>query len=154
MSGFPNYPSRDAFGPTMDLTREINPRRDIGGQRFNLTWWQLAGCGLMVPRAWVLVAANGTRIASAESWNPNQESSLHPTTAKIGTGAYTITFAASAPDEEGVTRLLGLRAVGVFVQSTTLGDHGVGSVSGGNVATIATGSGTTAGDQSFLAVLW
>lgn len=155
MSGFPLHPSRDDFGEDLDPIPALNPKRDIGGQTFNLTWWQVAGAGLMVPRAWVLVSGSGVRVAAAESWNPNQDGTLHPVVARVSAGLYTVTFAASADDETGTPRLIGLQACLVAVQSHALpAPVGGGDVAGGNVATIQTSVGGAATDAPFFAAFW
>jgi hypothetical protein len=122
MPGFPGRPSRDAFGPTMDTSRvPVIPTRDVGGAQFNLEWWQTAGAGLMVPLAWVGIAANGARTAAAEAWNANQNGTLHPTVVHGATGFYLVAFNAYAPNELGNLVALGLQWVDCAVQMPTNG---------------------------------
>lgn len=155
MAGFPARISRLALGEDMDPTEEINPRTDIGGARFNLDWWQLAGMNLTASRARVVVAADGSRVAAAEAWNPNQDGSLHPTVVRNGVGDYTVTFASSALDETGASVAIGLGSARASAQSTTLGDTAVAKVqSNGHVVDVKTGSGTTPADLPFELECW
>ncbi len=111
MPGFPLLPSRQAFGEILEATPELNPRTDIGGARFNLAWWQLAGAGLMVARALVLVSSAGAIVSAAEAWNPNQDLTMHPVVVHPATGCYALIYPSSALDDLGVSRLVGLQAV-------------------------------------------
>lgn len=156
MAGFPNTPGRKGFGEILDRIPVLNPKSDIGGDTFNLSFWQLAGCGLMVPRAWVLVALDGTLVAAAESWNPDQDVSMHPVITHGATGQYTVTYPVTALDEAGIARQVQLRACFVQIQVATFVIFANGAVTSGHVGNVRIGNPVTsaAADEPFLALFW
>ena len=111
MSGSPNAVTRDLFGPEMDPIPEVIPTQDVGGDRHNLTWWQLAGCGLMAPKAWAYVSSAGGLVAAAEMWNTRQVSTLHPVVVHAATGCYALVYSSAAPDKDGTSTPIGLQVV-------------------------------------------
>jgi len=108
MSGFPDRPSRDGFGPTMaDDGIITDPERFVGSDQFNLLFWQLAGCGLVVPRAWALLNWSGAALslaASAEAFDP--KGLYVPTPARSAVGTYSLTYASTYPDKDGTSTAL------------------------------------------------
>lgn len=104
MSGFPNRTSRKAFGPQLVNPKPItNPSTQADAGAFNLAFWQMAGAGLMVSRAWALVdgtSASAVLSANGESWN-SDKSIASPIPAYTSTGIYTLTYLPTYPDEKG-----------------------------------------------------
>lgn len=102
MSGSPVRPSRSAYGPDPVNRRGpvSDPEGELGADVGRLMLWQLAGLGLVAPRAVCLLEDNGTRLASAESWNP-RGLLPNPVTAQTAPGTYKITYPSTAPDENG-----------------------------------------------------
>lgn len=100
MPGYPLLITRDAFGPTLEEWAPVrNPRREIGQATFNLAWWQLAALSQLCPISWIHVSATGSRIASAEGWNPNGLIGLTPARARTSTGIFTVTYQGTYADE-------------------------------------------------------
>ena len=123
MSGFPVRPDRLAFGPkpvnrypVRDSAKELD-----GPTVGDLMMWQLAGCGLMVPRAMAIIAIDAFDVAtlksSAEAWDP--ASAYLPTLAHPGFGTFTLTYAATYPDKDGVAQATNLVAAAAFVQNVS-----------------------------------
>ena len=162
MAGFPNRPIRDNFGPTLEDTFPVtNPKKEIGAGSFNLGWWQLAGTGLVVPRAVLFVdvvaATSATTIAQMIAWDPNQELAFLSWT-YVGTGNYDLTFSTQYEDETGTLQTLVLKGGIVSVIDTT--DEAAyqtrAVVTGPNTVTVRVyaANGTTAADRDFAVVLW
>ena len=108
MSGWPLRPARSSFGQTYeDSTPVRDPRKQIAAATLNLDFWQVAGLGLVSPRAVLHFtgAASPILLARAEAWNPNQLSTgdyADPTVVVNGAGDYTWTYPTPVPDELGV----------------------------------------------------
>lgn len=104
MSGFPARPGRTAFGPTFEDAEPVrNPKRNVGATLVNLMAWQLAGAGLVVPRAVVACRVNGSAIAVTEqllAWDPKRELA-DVTTNYLGVGDFRLDFASTYDDESG-----------------------------------------------------
>jgi hypothetical protein len=77
-----------------------NPERQLGAEVGQLMFWQLAGIGIVAPRAMAVLDTAADVTAHGASWDPDREL-VAPTTVKNGTGDYTITWPATAPDENG-----------------------------------------------------
>lgn len=106
MSGFPNRPVRTLYGPTMVNTRPVRDRsREVDAATVNLERWQLAGAGLMVPRAVILLdGATASIVYRAEAWNPDavvDATHPDPTVTKLTTGTYAVEYEATYPDHDG-----------------------------------------------------
>jgi len=118
MSGYPTRLLRSTFGPTLEDQYPVkNPRTQIPAKTFNAAFHVLAGLNLScLARAVVVAEYTGGSLVTqyqAEAWNPN-ESQAHPVLARVGAGDYTLTFAASYLDEQGVsvpTALMAPRAI-------------------------------------------
>jgi hypothetical protein len=112
MSGFPTRPSRLAFGPTRTDDGVVTDHvKCVAAEVFNLDHWQVAGLGVVSPRAWCLMQWDGAALqllASGEAWDPN--GAYLPVLARTGAGVYTITYAATYPNELGVAVATGLVA--------------------------------------------
>ncbi len=107
MSGYPTRLLRSTFGPTLEDEYPVqNPRTQIPATAFNAAFHALAGLNLSsIARAVVVasyVAPTLTTLYQAEAWNSN-ESQAHPVLARAGVGDYTLTFAASYLDEQGIS---------------------------------------------------
>lgn len=123
--GFPNVPSRAAFGPEPLINKsEVNDnRKEIGAGTFNLAWWQLAGCGLCVDAAYAIIDSGGNLLHSGEVWDPN--GLVAPSVAHPGAGVYELTYPASAVDETNASHPIVLKAGAVTVQGATANIVGV-----------------------------
>jgi hypothetical protein len=119
--GFPVVPSLLAFGPRK-LKNEgsaTNSDTEASAEMLNLWKWQIAGLGMAVAKAWVVVASDGSWIADGAVWNPTGDVSLKPTTAQTATGIYTVEWATQYVDEEGTNRAITLYGGVACPQSTT-----------------------------------
>lgn len=123
MSGFPTRISRTALGPTKAnaKTGVIHPAKYIGATETELAYWQVAGLSVSAPRAWALVTWDGASAvsltASGEAWDPNSASA--PTVARSSAGVYTVTYAATYPDETATEVSTNLLAAAVSPRGTT-----------------------------------
>jgi hypothetical protein len=130
-NGFPNRPSRSSFGPTLENAKPVrDPVRNPDADNFNLAFFQIAGCGLVVPRAWAFIdGAAGALLKNAEAWNANNANPA-PLFAKSATGVYTLTYLSTYPDDAGQTKVLAPFApAGMAVNRSTVRDVAV-SLSG------------------------
>ena len=124
MAGWPIRPSRASFGPTYENERAVkDPKKDIGAPIFNLDFWQLAGMGLVVPRAAIVFTVDAVPAVSAVpyqglAWDPDSDIPVLAV-ARTGVGVYDIPFVASYPDENGQAQALALIAGGGFNMSPT-----------------------------------
>lgn len=123
MSGFPTRPSRAAFGPKPQNRGGIrNPAEQLDADTADLAFWQIAGCSGVADGAWALLTWNGVSMpaapaASFEAWDPNGEGT--PTVGRTGTGVYTVTYAASYPDKDGIEVTTNIIAAKAFPQTAS-----------------------------------
>lgn len=118
--GFPTRPSRDEFGPDIvDVVAPPNDEDYVGAARFNLSFWQLAGCSVCTPRAWAVVSAAGALTAAAEAWDANGQSA--PTASKEADGHFRLVYDATYPDRGGT-------AVAPNLVGATISPGGTGTV--------------------------
>jgi len=106
MAGFPNRPSRTAYGPTREDERPVqNPKRELSAEDMNINFWQIAGMGLTAPRAVIGVDSLGTPVNpnfyQGLAWDPRQQLPDIVVT-RNGTGDYTAVFQATYADEQDV----------------------------------------------------
>lgn len=134
--GFPNRPGRRTFGPILKNASPVkNPELQPDADKFNLGFFQIAGSGLMVPRAWALVDGTGgggsaRLVAHAESWNPDGDQPA-PVFAYTSTGLYTLTYQASYLDDNGASVVVSpIASAGLPVDSANVRNVAV-SRSGG-----------------------
>lgn len=155
LGGFPVRPTRAAFGPTrvnegvpVDLTKYVT------AENFNLDHWQVAGCGLVVPRAWCLLSSAGAILAAAEAWDPDSASA--PTPTKGSAGIYTLTYDATYPNKDGVQQATNLLFGLVAVQA--LGGDWVGvavpQAANGRIVDIQLKTAGTLTDAQHAVFLW
>ena len=126
MSGFPNRASRLDYGPEpIDRRPVTDPEKELGAGIGRLMFYQLAGCGIMVPVAWCHLTAAAVIVSRAESWNPDAKTGAPytaPTLTHPGAGQYTIEWAAQYPDHDQVSlRTLNFKWAAAFVQGS--GDY-------------------------------
>lgn len=107
MSGFPNRPSRTAFGPKpANRAPVVNPAQQIDGPTIgDLMMWQLAGGGVVSPLAWAFIpiaaaAIDVANVVTAEAWNPNKDQ-VAPTPTRTALGVYQVQYEATYPDKDG-----------------------------------------------------
>lgn len=120
MSGFPDRPPRVAFGPEMQNKRPpVIPETDLSADQMNLSFWQAAGAGRVLPQALLLFnGATPDILTQALAFDPKQE--LEDIAfVKNGTGDYTFTFASTYSNQAGGSRPF-VPAMGlVFVQGAS-----------------------------------
>lgn len=140
MSGWPLRPDRDSFGPTFrDTTAVRDPTRQQSAQQHNLGLWQIAGMGLVSPRAMLVFTASVAHpiLARAEAWNPKRLTTgahADPTISRTGAGNYLVEYPSPVPDEEGEDAVLSFGyalAFPVNADPTTL-KHAQAAVETGN----------------------
>lgn len=131
--GFPNIPTRTAFGPTFENKHPIaNPARQLDAGTMNLVAWQVAGASRTVPRAMALLhgpsGASGPILGyHAESWNTYATGMATGSTGapaplsatRIATGNYRVTYRTHFPDEAGATGAFAPRFAMASPQGTT-----------------------------------
>lgn len=104
MAGSPTIPTRDAFGPTrVDDGISPNDPNYLSARHINLMLWQLAGAGIVIPRAYVRCTFSSgvlTIAESGETWKPNG-GGTPPGINKVATGHWELEYAASYPNEAG-----------------------------------------------------
>lgn len=123
---FPKRLLRSSLGPSFVNNYPVeNPASDIGDTQFNAAFAIVAAAGLLLPRATLVAAWNGSALVATEqeeAWNDDHDQA-HPTPARTGVGTYTYTFASSYNDETGAavpTVLTAARvAVGITAVDTT-----------------------------------
>lgn len=109
MPGFPSRPDLAAFGPDAVNTRAVrDPSRELDAASWNLLRFQVAGLGLIAPRAYLefLATAAVTISARAEAWNPRGLISAPftaPVITRVGTGNYNVVYASPVVDEAGAS---------------------------------------------------
>lgn len=156
MTGWPNRPSRTGFGPTLVNPKPLtNPKTQADADAFNLAFWQLAGMGLVMPKAWAYCSgANGSVLQHAEVWNPNRDQPV-PVGARSATGQYTLTYLGTYPDEKGNPCAPGLIFPYAFVVNNMTNAIALSNLTG-TVITIntKTNPGNSLTDFSFVVVVW
>lgn len=112
MSGFPLRPDRASFGEVLVNAAPVrDPSRQLDAAIFNLLTWQVAGLGLLAPRALVLFTAQASPplLARAEAWNPRGQTGgayAPPVITRNGTGDYTLAWTSPVPDADAVDQAL------------------------------------------------
>lgn len=105
MAGFPVRINRDSLGPPLANRRRVYDRtKEIGADVFGLAWWTIAGAAIAGDLAWAVVEDDGTLLAAGEAFDPR--GAYLPASLRLGVGVFTLTYAASYPDEEGVAQAL------------------------------------------------
>jgi hypothetical protein len=113
MSGFPNRPGLLDFGPeTLVDSRAIrNPKTELGAAFFGLVKSQLAGLGVVAPRAFLSFSASPSPavLARSEAWNPKALTSApfaNPTLTRAATGSYNVVYTSPVTDAGGAAAAL------------------------------------------------
>lgn len=114
MSGFPNRPTRTDYGPTREDERPVqNPKRELGATDMNLSFQQIAGMGLVVPRVAIGVDSQGTPVQAnfyqGLAWDP-QQTLPDIVVTRNGVGDYTAVFQATYADETNTQIATALKA--------------------------------------------
>jgi hypothetical protein len=116
--GFPSRISRSALGPKLRNRHKVRDESyEIASPRFELAWWQTAGLSNVCDLAWAHVLSNATLAASGEAWD--SESLYVPSIGHPSTGTYTLTYAATYPDETETLIVPDFRAAFVTPQGST-----------------------------------
>lgn len=122
MSGFPNRPDLATFGPDAVNTRAVrDPSRELDASTWNLLRFQVAGLGIITPRAYLqfLTTAEVTISARAEAWNPRGLTSAPftaPAITRVGAGNYNVIYASPVTDQAGASVALSFtRGLGFIV---------------------------------------
>jgi len=157
MPGFPARPTRSAFGPTRtDDGVVTDPERSVDAAAFNLSFAQIAGCGLCTPRAWAILVWDGAAIAlgaCAEAWDPDDAAA--PALSTTGAGLYLLTYAATYLDHTGNAVATGLVAgIGAPQVLTAHKGLAVPRANGYEVDVRVYDAAEAAADASVLVVLW
>lgn len=155
MSGFPNTPTRVAFGPEMENEfPPTNPKRDLEANSINLTFWQTAGAGRVLPKALIIYDLVADSILfQALAFDPRGELSNIAHT-KNGTGDVTFTFASTYKDQNGNDANFTPKAATADVQSSTAGDNGNASVSAQTVNVLVFNVSAVAIDRTIIVQVW
>lgn len=116
-SGFPDTPNRTAFGPTFQDKRPVvDPTKELGSQVFNLMAWQMAGAGIVCPRAMIIYdGSTPATTYQALAWDPNGLLGNISIT-KQGTGEYDVDFASTYTDQNGTAVSFSVRGAMAFGQ--------------------------------------
>lgn len=158
MSGFPNKPSRTDFGPEYENEFPVrNPKREMGEDIVNLLMWQVAGAGVVAPKAVLVVSHSGSTVTTTHqllAFDPNSSVSPIPWV-DAGTGQYAFTFADKYPDQNGNDQNLDLKAGIAFAQGSSprLGSVDLTSGYEGEVF-FETDAGAAVDVDEFIVVLW
>jgi hypothetical protein len=109
MGGFPNRPALSTFGPDAVNTRAIrDPERELSAEQWNLLKFQVAGLGIVLPRAHLrfTAVASPQLLARAEAWNPRGLTSApfaNPTLTRVAQGNYDVTYTSPVTDMDGAS---------------------------------------------------
>lgn len=160
MASFPTRPSRSAFGPAT-LTNKYpvrDPSKEVGADKFALSYWTQAGAAGAIPLAWVLCTFTGPSTialtAHFEAWDPNRTGTA-PSVSRSGAGVYVVTYAASYPDENGTSIPTQLYGASVSPRGSASLNF-AWDVASARIFTIRTFTSNTAAptDTSFWAGFW
>lgn len=119
--GFPARPVLADFGQaSRNYSDVVDPERDLDIAHWVLMKFQVAGMGLLVPRAIAKLTVSGASalLARAEAWNPSQLTSgvyANPIVANVATGRATIEYPTEVPDEQGVNQSIAFTWAQAFV---------------------------------------
>ena len=126
MAGYPTIPTRNAFGPVRkDDGIAPDNEKYVGSYHFNLLFHQVAGMGVLAPRAYVILTfASGvaTIAEHGESWAPNGDG-LAPTLALVSAGEWTLQYASGYTNQVGGMVQTVLRFAGRSRQSPNADDY-------------------------------
>ena len=156
MSGYPNRPPRIAFGPQMLNKRDpTNAETDLNADQMNLSFWQMAGAGRVLPMAMLLF--NGTVpeiIFQSLAFDPKQELGALAFV-KDATGDYTFTFATTYKDESGADVSFTPQFSMAMVQGGAVGTKAnPQTVNGQNVQVLVRDNVEALIDGTFMLAVW
>jgi hypothetical protein len=159
MSGFPTRPNRSTFGPTYEDDKPVvNPKKEFSAALMNLTTWQTAGLGQVVPRAVITGTVSGgavTTVYQGLAFDPNATISLISFT-YVAAGRYSFTFTSTYNDELGIAKSLSLVAGTASAFNTTslfTGLVNLATAYSGEVR-IFNSAGALADPPAFIVQLW
>ncbi len=125
MTGWPLRPDRDSFGPTFrDASPVRDPERQLSALSYNLSCWQLAGMGLLAPRAKLVFTMGVTPmiLQRAEAWNPDRSTVgpyVDPSITRTGAGNYLVEYTSPVPDENGEDQELSFTDALAYIVNAT-----------------------------------
>lgn len=159
MAGFPNRPTRTAYGPTREDEGFVtNPKTELGAGTMNINFWQIAGMGLVVPRAAIGVDSLGTPVTAnffqALAWDPLQTLPDIVVT-RNGVGDYTAVFQSTYADESDTQIATSLK-MGMAIPQGTANLNGIVELPDAQTANIFLFTADTAAsvDSNFMLLLW
>ena len=119
MSGYPATPARIAFGPHMENGRTPeNAKTDLTATQMNLTFWQTAGAGRVLPQAIFVFDFNtASMLFQAYAFDPRQKLNAPVEIVINGVGDYTFTFASAYKNQNGVDAPFTPKAAMAMVQN-------------------------------------
>lgn len=155
MAGYPTRPSLTSFGARrVDRSPPRSATHDASAAFVNLVRWNLAGLGQGAGRAWVLAGYSGGTFSITAQGNAWQGAA--PTPARTGAGVYTLTYAATYADADGVEVATNLIGASVSAKAGTVPLVGDWSITDGRIVTVRLFRASTeaATDGAFLVTLF
>jgi len=137
MGGFPTRTNRAGFGPSMENESPVNnPKRELSGPQMNINFWNLAGCGLVIPKAVFRCTISATTITTANQlWAFDPDSSQSTLTMTYQqAGHYNFVFASQYPDEMATD--INLSLIGGMASHSNLVTYSSTHDGGNNVAVL------------------
>lgn len=123
--GFPTRTTRVALGPERVNKGGIrrNPSEEWAAEDVNTLRWMFGACGLLLPmvRAELVCAATTGALTIPrhfEGWDPDDTGLLGPAAARTSLGVFTLTYPATALDENGNSVSVVLRGAIAAPQDT------------------------------------
>jgi hypothetical protein len=121
---FPKRPLRSSFGPKLRNAYPVeNPTMDVGDVAFNGLFSTAAGLALVSARAIVIANYTGGAFVvgyQAQAWNQNLDQA-NPALARSGAGLYSLTFASTYLDEDGIATPTDIKGALPFAQADSSG---------------------------------
>ena len=131
-----------------------NPQKELDADQMNLTFWQVAGAGRVLPQATIVyVGATPLLTYQALAFDP-RELLGNIANAKTGVGVYTFTFASTYKDEAGNDVAFTPRAAQAMVQGAAAQVQAVPNLNGQVVQVIVMDGAGAPADATILLMVW